>query len=200
VARLIALSPCAGLLPVAIGGVTLTEADPGPVTSLAPFAGQEGAVDAVLRGAFGFGFPAPNTMAAGGGARVLWAGRGRALLCGAAPDPALAGLAALVDLSDAFAWVSVAGPAAGAVLARLVPIDLRQGAFPDGATARTLVNHMTAQVTRTGPDAFELAVMRSMARTLVHELSAAARGVAARGAAARGGAGEAAPLPLPDPR
>jgi sarcosine oxidase subunit gamma len=40
---------------------------------------------------------------------------------------------------------------------------------------------MTAQVTRVAEDAFEIMVMRSMARTLVRELREAAEMVAARG-------------------
>jgi sarcosine oxidase subunit gamma len=39
---------------------------------------------------------------------------------------------------------------------------------------------MQAQVTRIGPQAFEIIVMRSMGHTLVHEVKQAARMVAAR--------------------
>ena len=101
-----------------------------------------------------------------------------------APPPGLDGLAAVVDLSDAQVCVLVEGPAARDVLARLVPLDLRDVAFPEGATARSLVNHMTATLTRVAPDAWEVMAMRSMAGTLVHELACAMRGVAARGAMA----------------
>lgn len=180
-ARLIELSPAASLLPLTIGGVTLAEVETGPVASVAPFAGNADEVGKVLESAFGFGFPSPGRADNGNGGRILWAGRGRALLIGAAVPEGVAALAAVTDQSDSACIVSVTGPAAEAVLARLVPLDLRAAAFPQGATARSFVNHMTAQITRIGPDAFEIMGFRSMAATLVHELAEAARGVAARG-------------------
>lgn len=181
-ARLVALSPCAGLLPVTAGTVTLTEVDPGPMTSVAPFAGKTAEVGKLLESAFGFGFPAPNLSQDGKGARILWAGRGRALLIGAAPPAGLGDIAALVDQSDGTAVVQLAGAGVVDVLARLVPLDLRPEVFGQGQTARSLVGHMTAQITRTGPDSVEIMVMRSMAATLVHDLTQAMRGVAARAA------------------
>ena len=94
---------------------------------------------------------------------------------------ALIGVAALTDQTDASAVVRIEGDAVEAVLARLVPVDLRIGSFAEGRTARTMVGHMTASVTRVGPMAFEVMVMRSMAATVVHELTEAAIGVQARG-------------------
>ena len=169
--RLTERTACAGLLPVTVGTVALTEVAMGPVALVAPFRGQEAAVGAAL----GCGWPGPGEVLDG---RVIWAGQGRALVCGAVP--ALAGLAAVTDQSDAAAVVRVEGTEAEAVLARLVPIDLRAAALPQGRTARTLVGHMTAQVTRAGPQAFDIMVLRSMAGTLVRELTEAAEAVAAR--------------------
>ncbi len=178
-ARLIASTPCAGLLPRTIGAVTLTEVMLGPVTSVAPFRDKSEAVTAALA-VEGLRFPTPGETLTSGPARIIWAGHGRALLCGVEPPLALSALAALTDQTDASATVRIDGDQAQAVLARLVPVDLRQQIFPEGATARTIVGHMTASVTRVGPLAFEVMVMRSMAATLVHELSEAAIGVAAR--------------------
>lgn len=156
--------------PEQIGGVVLTPLEEAPVTSIAPFKGQ----DVTLP----LPFPAPNSHASDGTARILWAGRGRALLIGvAAPD--LAGRAAVVDQTGAEAVLRVTGDDAEAVLARLVPIDLRAAAFSEGALARTMVAHMTASVLRV-PDGYELRVMRSMAGTLWHDVSQAARLYAAR--------------------
>ncbi|MFP4404374.1 MAG: hypothetical protein ACLFPZ_02115, partial [Rhodosalinus sp.] len=67
-----------------------------------------------------------------------------------------------------------------AVLARLVPLDLRPQAFPVGAVARTLLGHMHAGVLRTRPATLRLLAFRSMAGTLVQELRGAMEGVAAR--------------------
>ena len=176
-ARLIATTPCAGLLPLTIGAVTLTEGTLGTVTSIAPFRGQTAAATDILD-ADGLRFPMPGETVTAGRARILWAGHGRAWLCGVEPPLALTGIAALTDQSDASAVVRIEGSQAEAVLARLVPVDLRGVA--EGQTLRSMVGHMTATVSRVAPHAFEIMVMRSMARTLVHELSEAAIGVAAR--------------------
>lgn len=178
-ARLIATPACAGLLPLTAGSITLTETALGTVTLVAPFKGQTEAATAVLA-ADGLRFPAPGETIVAGRARILWAGQGRALLCGVEPPLALARVAALTDQTDASAVVQIEGDGAEAVLARLVPVDLREARFAQGRTARTMLGHMTASVTRTGPQAFEVMVMRSMAATLVHDLEQAAIGVAAR--------------------
>jgi sarcosine oxidase, subunit gamma len=180
VVKLVALSPCAGLLPVTIGTVTLTEVMVTSAVSVAPFSGQAKKVSTTLKRATGAGFPEPGQALAGkDGARNLWIGPGRALVLGATlPD--LAGLAALVDQSDSSAVIHIAGPDSLAVLARLVPMDLRPKVFPVGQTARTLLGHMTVSVTRTGDDALDIMAFRSMAGTLVHELTEAAQHVAAR--------------------
>jgi sarcosine oxidase subunit gamma len=178
VVKLVALGAFGGAELGAVGGVVLTEVDVSGAVSVAPFAGQEAAVDAALR-ALGLGFPAVNQVVGTGAVRAVWAGRGRALVIGAAV--ALDGLAAVTEQGDGIAALVVEGAAAEAVLARLVPMDLRAGVFPVGTTARTLVNHMAAQVSRVGENAFEIMVMRSMGRTLVHELREAAEMVAARG-------------------
>lgn len=177
-ANLVALTPCAGLLPKTIGSVTLAEVDLGAVTSIMPYKGQEDAVSDALKGALGLGFPAPNRSQSKSGARVLWVGKGQALLMGA--DCPILSEAAVVDQSDAWACVEIAGEAAEDVLARLVPLDLRRGGFNLGHTARSLIGHMTGSITRTGENAFEIMVFRSMAETLVEELSRAASLVAAR--------------------
>lgn len=180
-ARLIAKTPLDGLGPVTVEGASLTEAALDRAVAIAPFRGKERAVSAALKEALGLGFPAPGRSAAKGAARLLWWGRGQALLIGAPPPEALAGLAALSEQGDGLAALRLEGPRAEAALARLVPIDLRAPAFPKGATARTLLFHMTCSITRRGAAEFEILVMRSMARTAVHDLTVAMRSVAAQG-------------------
>ncbi len=178
--KLVARSPLAGETLGPVGDVVLSEADVSLATSIAPFAGRAREVDALLRGALGIGLPAPAETLQAGGVRALWTGRGRALVIGAAMPDGLAAMAAVTEQGDGIAALVITGPAAEEVLARLVPIDLRAASFPLDRTARTLVGHLSAQVTRVGQDAFEVMVMRSMGRTLVHEIAAAARMVAAR--------------------
>lgn len=177
--ELIAKSACAGHLPVTIGSLTLSEETPNPVTSIAPFKGQAEAVSERLESALGVKFPAPNRSTSKSGVRLVWSGQGRALLMGAAA-PDLAGLAAMTDQSDANAIVTLSGDGAEDVLARLVPVDLRAAHFKRGHTARTLLGHMSASITRTGADSFEIMVFRAMAGTLVHELTEAMESLHAR--------------------
>lgn len=171
-------TPCAGLLPMSIGALTVAEADVGPVTSVSPFASSKAAV---FSRALGLPFPAPNQSTFKGEARCIWAGQGEALLTGVSPKPALGKHAAVVDQSDAWAFVTLAGEGGADALARLVPVDMRLAAFGVGATARTLLGHMNVSITRTDDDTYLIAVFRSMAATLVHDLRTALEAVAARG-------------------
>lgn len=180
-ARLLAEAPTAGLgLPISAGGATLSARDLGPVTSVAPFRGREGEVAARL----GVALPPPNGTASWGEGRVLWTGPGRWLLVGVPAPGGLEGLAAVVDQTDASACVLLDGPGARDVLARLVPVDLRDRSLPVGATARTVLNHMTVTLSRVGGAAWEVMALRSMAGTLVEEVERAMRGVVAREAPA----------------
>jgi heterotetrameric sarcosine oxidase gamma subunit len=177
VARLVALSPCAGLLPLTAGSVTLSEVLPEAITSVAPFTGREAAVSAALQASVGAEFPAPNRWT-GGATRIVWTGPGQAMALGARVAPEGA---ALTDQSDAWAAMRLEGAGAEAVLARLVPVDLRRAQFPEGHAARTLLHHMTCTIMRVDEAAFEIMVFRSMAGTAVHHLETAMRSVAAQG-------------------
>ena len=157
-------------LPVTHGRATLAAFDPGLVTAIAPYPGR------VVPG-----FPAPGQVLAAGGGRMVWAGRDTAFLLGA-PAPDLGDLAAVTDQSDGWAWVSLSGRDAVAVLARLTALDLRPAGFPPGSSARATINHLQVLLIRTAPDGFQIAGFRSMARTLVHELDSAMKAVAARAA------------------
>ncbi len=169
--------------PFARGGATLALADPGPMTSVAPFPGQETAVNAALQGA-GLGFPAPNRVIEGQGARVVWTGRAQAFVIGvAAPD--LTGLAATTDQTDGWVALTLAGPSAADILMRLVPLDLRPGAFPPGHAARSGLNHLPLILWRDATG-FTLMTFRSMARTAWHEVETVMDATEARaGLAAR---------------
>ncbi|WP_439156047.1 sarcosine oxidase subunit gamma [Yoonia sp.] len=156
-----------------IGDITVTEADMEPLQSVAPLAGQERAVSAALERQLGIALTKPNRAARNGTARVQWFGHGTWLVRGAV---ALDGLAAVTDQCDAWASVVITGVGIEDMLARLVPIDLRARPFPVNQTARTLLGHMPCAITRVASDAVAIMVMRSMARTLVHELEAAMRG------------------------
>ncbi len=179
--KLIATSPCEGLLPLTVGNVTLSEVDAGFITSVAPFKGKEKSLSEAMKSAHGMAYPAANRATGKAGARAIWFGHSQAMLIGPAPDESLADHAAVVDQSDAWAVVRLEGDRAEDVLARLVPVDLRATHFKRGHTVRSLLFHMTASITRVGDSAFQIMAFRSMAETLVHDMKRAMEGVAERG-------------------
>jgi hypothetical protein len=166
---LVPTDPCAGLdLPVTTPDARLAGMGALVLTSVAPFKGAD--VSPWL-GAF----PAPGEIRETPAGRLAWAGLGAAFLF-APPPEGLADLAAVTDQSDGWAGLRLEGPGAVDVLARLVAVDMRHAP----AATRCQLGHMSALILRAGPWAFEIFVFRSMARTAVHELTHAMRGVAAR--------------------
>jgi len=178
VPELTAQTPFGGLLPVAAADAVLSEMPASRITAVAPFSGRQPATAAALR-RLGLDWPAPGRTVGTGEAACLWAGRGIAFLIRAEPA-GLDGIAALADQSDAWARMRLAGRTAEAVLARLVPLDLRMAAFPAGSVARTGLNRMTAIVCREDAGTFEIMVPRSMAATAVEDLHRAMSALAAR--------------------
>ena len=172
-AKLISKTPCADLVPLSIGGLQLVEVVPDQLLSISPFAGQEGAVSAKLKDQIGTALPKINRRHK----TVQWFGHGIWLTT---VDVNLGDLAAVTDQSDAWAVVALSGAGGEDVLARLVPVDLRAAQFKTGHTARTMLGHMSVAISRTGAEVFEIIAIRSMAKTLIHELETAMRSVAAR--------------------
>jgi heterotetrameric sarcosine oxidase gamma subunit len=167
-----------GHAPVTHGHTTLAEWPLPRITSVAPFQGQDKAVAKALK-TMGLTFPAPNAaVTSKGTGRLIWTGRNQAFLLDADPAP-LAGLAALTDQTDGWCGLMLTGAGAADVLARLVPVDLRDSRFPVGRCIRTGLNHMNIVLWRRD-DGFALLVFRSMARTAWHELTEAMQTVAAR--------------------
>ena len=175
---LVAKTPAEGLLPLQHGDLTLSEAPSEPMTLLAPQRGKD--LAAALKAAHGLSWPKPGRSSAKGGARALWFGLDQVLLTGVEADQALYAEGAVVDQSDAWCVLHLTGTGATETLARLVPVDLASPGFKRGHVIRTQINHMSGALTRLGPDAFELMVFRSMARTLVEELGQAMTHVSAR--------------------
>jgi len=172
---LAASAPLTGALPVRNGGMSLTLVDPGPLWSVAPFAGQGAAVSSALKAAIGLTLPEPGRRVTEGAVALQWFGRDLWLLSGAEP-PKLP--AALTDQSDSWVTLDLTGPRGAEVMARLVPVDLREAAFPEGAAVRTDLHTMMVAVARTGPETLRIMGFRSMAGTLVHALGEAMETVA----------------------
>ncbi|WP_186826948.1 sarcosine oxidase subunit gamma [Shimia ponticola] len=175
--KLIAKSAAEGLLPVEVAGVRVEEIV-APLASLSPFQGQDAALGKALKKAHGVVLPKAGQITQAGEVSCHWFGLNHVMLMGAAPDASLAKVAAVTDQSDAWCRVRMTGEAARDVLARLTPIDLRDAALPVGATARTDIQHMSGALTRVGEDVWEVMVFRSVARTLVHDLTTSLETVA----------------------
>jgi len=185
VVELSANSPCAGLLPIAVGACTLSEVAFASMTLLSPYKGKEKPLGAALKAAHGMAFPAPNRSHGKAGARCVWFGRGQGMLIGPTPDKSLARYAAVVDQSDGWAVVRLEGGGAVDVLARLTSLNLRASRFKRGQTARSELHHMLVSITRVGNQVFDIMAFRSMAKTLVHDLEGAMVSVAAQGVGLR---------------
>lgn len=168
--ELIAKTALAGRAPVTHAGLTLAEADLGPITSIAAFPRQM----KKLAKALGH-FPAPGTHAKD----LVWTGPEQAFLLGR-PAPDLGDLAAVTDQSGGWACLTLTGPKAAEVLMRLMPLDLRK--LGPGQAARAPLGHMSA-VLMGEEGGFRILVFRSMARTAWHEIEEAMEMLAARAAA-----------------
>ncbi|MGB7241564.1 MAG: sarcosine oxidase subunit gamma [Sulfitobacter sp.] len=167
-------------LPLKIGRAELIAADPGRLSSVSPYIGQSKALSAAMKKAHGLDLPSPNRSAGKGGNRVIWFGRDSYMLAGPPPDPVLEKHGAVTEQSDAWGSVILQGEDAEAVLARLVPVDLRKAVFKGGHTLRSQLQHLNVSITRIGQSRFLIMGFRSMAATLVHDLKTAMEGVDAR--------------------
>lgn len=169
------VTPATGALPLSKGGMTLTLVDPGPLTSVAPFRGQMQATSDALKTATGLAL-GPGYVASNG-ASIQWFGRDLWLLAGvAAPDLPRA---ALTDQTDAWVTLELTGPRIAEIMARLVPLDLRDAAFPPGTAVRTEMHGMMIALARTGPESLRIMAFRSMAGTLTRTIGEAMKHVAA---------------------
>lgn len=171
--ELIAKDPHEGRVAITRAGATLAPLPAGPIWSVALFAGRPALP--------GPAFPGQGEVLDTGAARLVWTGRDQAFVFGDLPE-AWAGAAAVSDQSGGWAGVSLSGPGAVAALSRLVAVDLRPAAFAPGQVVRTGLNHLSAVILRTGDQAFEIWVFRSMARTAWHELAEVLNHLEARAA------------------
>jgi len=105
---------------------------------------------------------------------VLGVGPGRWLLLGV-PMEALAplrGMASLSDQGDGYALFELWGPQLQAVLAKGVPLDMRNFSGDDAAV--TVIAHIGAIIWKSTPERVAIAVFRSYAGSFWHWLSASA--------------------------
>ena len=106
-------------------------------------------------------------------------GPGQWLVIGDAPlsaaeifgkTPLLEGKASMSDQGHGRIRIGISGTAVEAVLAKGTAVDLALSNFPVGHSAMTLIGHISALISRTGTESFELLVLRGFAGSLWDEL------------------------------
>ncbi len=176
-AELISETPAGARLPVEIGGAVLSELTPTAITWIAPFKGKRADVEREFSEKTGCLLPKPNSSTESEQGRALSVGPAETLYFGSEPELSNA---AVVDQSDAWAVLHLAGSSSINVLARVTSIDLRRDVFTPGSVARTMVGHMNATILKLSDDHYEILVFRSMCKTAIHDLTRAMRAVEAR--------------------
>lgn len=82
----------------------------------------------------------------------------------------LASRASIADQSHGRVRIGIGGASVEAVLAKGTAVDLDQANFAIGHSAMTLIGHISALITRTGVESFELMVLRGFAESLWDDL------------------------------
>ena len=187
-AGLIARSPFAGLTARcgSTPGVTASVRDDVGIAAIQVRHGQGAALARAWREHTGMALPRGPERVEDGGIGIVGTGpqawlatkEGAGNAFAAELDTVLTGIASVTDQGDGYALLRLAGPKVRAMLAKLVPLDLHDRAFPVGAVAGTVAAHMGALLWRL-PDAgestvIEIAVFRSMAGSLWHAVSQSA--------------------------
>ena len=78
--------------------------------------------------------------------------------------------AAISDQTHGRVRIAVSGPDASALLAKGTAIDLDPLHFPADKSGMTLIGHIAVNLARTGPEAFEVTVLRGFAESLWNDL------------------------------
>ena len=74
------------------------------------------------------------------------------------------------EQGDGRVALRLSGPNARAILSKCVAVDLHPAAFAEGRAGNMLFCHVGANLARTGPDSFEIVLMRSYAGFAFDEL------------------------------
>lgn len=164
--------------PVKIGANTIRErADLALVSIATPLGGAAALANAVKQG-WGLAMPTPTASSVNGDTRAIQLTADQLLLIFTQSTPnaeqvvqaKLGGAGYTTEQTDAWVCLQVTGPETRAALERVCPIDLDPLAFPEGAAARSVMEHMGAVVIRTGADAFLLLSASSTAGSFLHAL------------------------------
>jgi sarcosine oxidase subunit gamma len=159
--------------------VSISAALPRSIAGIGAFRDQSG-LRAALQAEFGISLPdvagfvqaGPVTFSCIGPARYI-ATAAREAGLPARLAIVLQDLAAVTDQSDLWEIFGVSGGDVREMLARVVPVDLRPEKFAVGGVVLTRAGHIDVRVWRIGDLNYEIAVARSYAADLLHELNVA---------------------------
>lgn len=164
-------------------GFSVSEEPARALASMTTRLGQDEALHAAILSAFGTTLPEPGRRAQADKTVFSWTRPGQWSVESDGVGPSLvealqraAGEAAtVVDLSDAWLRLHLAGPQARAVLEKLCPLDLHPSVFPVGSVTRTLMDHLGVSIALLDDEPrFALWVERSAARAFLHAVDHAA--------------------------
>jgi heterotetrameric sarcosine oxidase gamma subunit len=160
-------------VPSAQPGITVRLIAP-PMVSVLVRKGRAPELHEALRGHFGLGLPDGPGCVRAGKRTLLGIGPGRWLFLGLQMEELapLRGMASLSDQGDGYAVFELWGPKLQAVLARGVPLDMRN--FAEDTAAVTAIAHIGAIVWKSAPERVAIAVFRSYAGSFWHWLSVTA--------------------------
>ena len=155
------------------------------LVSVATPLGGEAALETALQSAFGLALPQPTLSEQSGNTTAFRIAADQIMLAfvhdGPDAEPAvqakLDGTGYTTDQTDVWVVLEVSGPDTAAALERICPIDLHPGAFPVGASARTVMEHMGALVLRRSEDTFWLISGSSSAGSFAHAVEQSFRNV-----------------------
>ncbi len=156
-----------------IGRARLRERDELSLVSLAIPLGGEAELGDALKQAYGLDMPDPRRGRCKGDIWALRTGHDQMLLIFPHPTPdagvhvnaRLSTRAYVTDQTDGWVKLLLSGAAGLDALERLCPLDLELAAFPVGASARTVMEHLGVILLRLEQDRFLLLSARSSAES-----------------------------------
>lgn len=150
------------------------------LASIAAARGKAANVAAIFAADYGVELPATPACVSDRDVSVMWAGPDQWIVIADRAGgydlerelkPKLAGIAAVVDQSDARVIVRIAGPRARTILAKGLPIDLHPRAFKTNDVAITHASHIGVIVWQVDDaPTFDIAMFRSFADSFTHWL------------------------------
>jgi len=175
-------APLLGGVDLTVGSIRIRERDDLAIVSVATPQGGDAALASAIQSGWGLDAPSPTQSTVSGDVRAVSTSPDQMLLIfpHAGSDAErlvmskLSGAGYTTDQTDNWVVLELSGSGVLDALERLSPVDLSPLAFPENASARTVMEHMGALVIRTSADTFLLMSASSSASSFLHavELSA----------------------------